>query len=70
MDIHFVVHKGDILPTVESFLVLRQTKACPPQLINLLVHKIHQDLAKDGSLRQFYYPFKICPTHVTIELRH
>ena len=63
-----MVRINDIIPHVESFMIRSQTKLCPPELIDILKHKIHADISKNPELREFHFPFPECPTNVTIEI--
>lgn len=68
MDIHYTVRLGEVLPYIESFLVTRQATACPPHVLDVLQHKIRADVSKNPDLREFDFPFKMCPIHVTIDV--
>ena len=68
MDIHFIIRKGEFLPHVESFFVQHQKTPCPPEIMTMLVHKVIADVSQDNSLREFDFPFKTCPVHVTIDV--
>jgi hypothetical protein len=68
MDIHYVVRKGEVLPHIESFLVLRQTSPCPPNILEILHHKVIADLSQNPKLRKFDFPLKTCPIHVTLDV--
>ena len=70
MDVHYVVRQGEVLPHIESFLVTRQTRPCPPGIFETLHHKIITDLAKNPTLRELQFPFKNCPIHVTLNVSH
>jgi len=67
MDVHFVVHKGEIIPHIESFMIRSQTMPCPPEIFTILVHKIIADVSKNPHVREIHYPYKFCPVQATIE---
>jgi hypothetical protein len=68
MEIEFRVSRIGFIPHVETFFVRSQEKECPPELINILVHKIHAELRQDRNIREFHFPFKHCPANVRIEI--
>jgi hypothetical protein len=68
MEVHFIVKKGEILPNIESFMIQTQKNPCPPEIFNILVHKIISDFSKNPSIRNLDYPFKFCPIKATIEV--
>lgn len=68
MEVEFRVNRVGVIPHVETFFVRSQEKACPPELINILVHKVHAELRQDSNVREFNFPFKHCPTRVRIEM--
>lgn len=68
MDVVFTVRQGEILPQVESFKVLSQDRPCPPQIMSILVSQIHVKLSNDPECREFSFPFRTCPCHVTIDM--
>lgn len=68
MDIQYTVHQGDIVPHIESFMVVQQSMPCPPGIISMLQHKIVADLSKNPDLRQFEFPLKTCPVSVTLNV--
>jgi len=68
MEINFAVKKGEILPNVESFMIKSQEKPYPPEIFNILVHKIISDVSLNPSIREFTYPFKSCPVKVSLSI--
>jgi len=70
MDIHYDVRMGEVLPHIESFLVRQQTSPCPPGILETLQHKLLADISKNPRLREFTFPFRTCPIHVTVTVSH
>lgn len=70
MDIHYIVRKGEILPFIESFYVRHQNSPCPPNVLDVLNHKIIAEVSKDDTIQSFQFPFPSCPINVTIEIIH
>ena len=68
MEIHYVVRAGEVLPHIESFVVVRQTSPCPPSILEILHHKVMTNLSQNPKLREFDFPFKTCPIHVTLDV--
>jgi hypothetical protein len=68
MDIHYNIRMGEILPSIESFIIKKQTKPCPPGILETLHHKLLADLSKNPNIQEFTFPFRTCPIHVTINV--
>lgn len=68
MDIHYVVRRGEVLPYLESFVITRQAAPCPPNILDILNHKLIALVSEDPKIREFDFPFKTCPIHVTLDV--
>jgi hypothetical protein len=64
----FNIKDNEFYPTVQSFHIIEQTKPCPPQIINMLVHNISNEILRTKDLKEFDLVYKTCHAHVSINL--